>query len=42
MKYSALINNKYDELGNKHVKDILYVICSNSLISEYNIYITNI
>ena len=22
------MHNKYDELGNKHVKDILYVICS--------------
>jgi hypothetical protein len=24
--------------GNKHVKDILYAICSNHLISEYSIY----
>ena len=32
------IHNKYDELGNKHIKYILYDICSNYLISEYNIY----
>jgi hypothetical protein len=42
MKYLALINNKCDELGNKYVKDILYAICSNYLINEYNIYILQI
>jgi hypothetical protein len=29
------MNNKYVELCNKHVKDILYIICSNHLFSEY-------
>ena len=33
------MHNKCNKLGNKHVKDILYAICSNHLISEYNIYI---
>jgi hypothetical protein len=32
------MHNKYDELGNKHVNDIFYVICLNLLINKYNIY----
>jgi hypothetical protein len=32
------MHKKYDELGNKHVDDILYTIWSNHLIGEYNIY----